>query len=195
MLNNKDRLHIICVIAAIIIIISTFTGVLLGRSTLTSKPSKSIVVMRYVIVIKPNIKINYLIDPPSSDEPKLTIEEEIAEEKRLGEMDMVAQLVMAEAGDQDLMGKRYVVDVVLNRVDSNEFPDTIEDVIFQDNQFTVIKNGAFDRAALEISDECYEAVALEYAERSNYDVLYFSMGKAEYMSNGSFKHQDHWFGW
>ena len=121
-------------------------------------------------------------------------EAEIEEEIRFGEMELVAQLVMAEAGNQDLMGKRYVVDVVLNRVDSDDFPDTVEEVIFQENQFSVIENGAFDEAGWTITEECYEAVKLEYGERLNHDILYFSRGQSKYASN-HFKHQDHWFGW
>ena len=137
---------------------------------------------------KPIIKIKeltYVEDPT---------EEEIEEEIRFDEMELIAQLVMAEAGNQDLMGKRYVVDVVLNRVDSDDFPDTVEEVIFQKNQFSVIENGAFDEAGWTITEECYEAVKLEYEERLNYDILYFSRGPSKYASN-HFKHQDHWFGW
>ena len=137
---------------------------------------------RPVIEIK---ELTYTEDPT---------EEEIEEEIRFDEMEMIAQLVMAEAGNQDLIGQRYVVDVVLNRVDSDVFPDTVEEVIFQENQFSVIENGAFDEAGWTITEECYEAVELEYEERLNYDILYFSRGKSKYASN-HFKHQDHWFGW
>lgn len=137
---------------------------------------------RPVIEIK---ELTYTEDPT---------EEEIEEEIHLGEMELIAQLVMAEAGNQDLTGKRYVVDVVLNRVDSDDFPDTVEEVIFQKNQFSVIENGAFDEAGWTITEECYEAVELEYEERLNYDILYFSRGQSKYASN-HFKHQDHWFGW
>lgn len=137
---------------------------------------------RPVIEIK---ELTYTEDPT---------EEEIEEEIRFGEMELLAQLVMAEAGNQDLTGKRYVVDVVLNRVDSDDFPDTVEEVIFQKNQFSVIENGAFDEASRIITEECYEAVELEYEERLNYDILYFSRGQSKYASN-HFKHQDHWFGW
>lgn len=137
---------------------------------------------RPVIEIK---ELTYVEDPT---------EEEIEEEIRFDEIELIAQLVMAEAGNQDLMGKRYVVDVVLNRVDSDDFPDTVEEVIFQKNQFSVIENGAFDEAGWTITEECYEAVKLEYEERSNYDILYFSRGPSKYASN-HFKHQDHWFGY
>lgn len=143
--------------------------------------------------------IGYLDTRPVIEIKELTYAEdqtetEIAEEIRFGEMELIAQLVMAEAGNQDLTGKRYVVDVVLNRVDSDDFPDTVEEVIFQKNQFSVIENGAFDEAGWTITEECYEAVELEYEERLNYDILYFSRKPSKYASN-HFKHQDHWFGW
>lgn len=121
-------------------------------------------------------------------------EEDLEEEIRFGEMELIAQLVQAEAGNQDLTGKRYVVDVVLNRVDSEEFPNTVEEVIFQENQFSVIKNGAFDEAAWNMTEEVYEAVLLGYEERLNYDILYFGREKSKYATQ-HFKYQDHWFGW
>lgn len=116
------------------------------------------------------------------------------EDKRLEDMNLLAQLVEAEAGNQDLIGKQYVVDVVLNRVDSEDFPNTVEEVIFQEDQFSVIKDGAFDRAYGNVSEESVEAVRLEYEERTNCDIIYFSTSKSKYAQN-HFKCQDHWFGW
>lgn len=121
--------------------------------------------------------------------------EELKGEMIYDDMGMIAQLVEAEAGNQDLEGKRLVVDVVLNRVDSDQFPDTVEEVIYQKNQFSVIKNGAFEKAGWNISDESFDAVRLEYEERTNNSVLFFGAKKRSYMKNGSFKCQDHWFGW
>lgn len=121
--------------------------------------------------------------------------EDILEEQRLGELELLAQLVEAEAGNQDLTGKCYVVDVVLNRVDSDEFPNTIEEVIFQDIQFSVMLDGAFDQAGWYISDESFEAVRLESdGIRLNDEILYFGTEKSAYADN-HFKYQDHWFGW
>ena len=139
--------------------------------------------------------IGYQDTRPVIEIKELTYTEDPTEEEiRFDEMGLIAQLVMAEAGNQDLTGKRYVVDVVLNRVDSDDFPNTVEEVIFQENQFSVIENGAFDEAGWTITEECYEAVKLEYEERLNYDILYFGRGPSKYASN-HFKHQDHWFGW
>ena len=47
-------------------------------------------------------------------------------------IDLLAKCVEAEAGNQGLYGKQLVVDVILNRVDSDSFPNTIEEVIKQD---------------------------------------------------------------
>ena len=62
-------------------------------------------------------------------------EEQIQEEIRLGDMELMAQLVEAEAGNQPFEGKCLVVDVILNRVESPDWPNTIEEVIFQDNTY------------------------------------------------------------
>lgn len=95
-------------------------------------------------------------------------EEDIAEEIEwqifAGQLELIAQLVMAEASNQDLTGKRLVVDVVLNRVDDPRFPNTVEEVIFQPNQFSPIWNGRFEKAGWNITPECYEAVLMEFEE-------------------------------
>ena len=47
---------------------------------------------------------------------------------------------------EDALGQQLVVNVVVNRVNSPDFPDTIRDVVFQPGQFTPVMNGAFERA-------------------------------------------------
>lgn len=41
------------------------------------------------------------------------------------EIKLIAKLVEAEAGNQSELGKRLVIDTVLNRVDHPNFPDTV----------------------------------------------------------------------
>lgn len=115
-------------------------------------------------------------------------EEDILEEDRLGDMELLAQ---AEAGNQGVQGMRYVISVVLNRVDSSRFPDTIEEVIFQPGAFGVITDGAFDRAAWNMSPECFEAVALEMGERSDTGILYFNTKWVN--GRNPWKYKGHWF--
>lgn len=60
------------------------------------------------------------------------------------DFELLCQLVAAEAENQPFEGKRAVVAVVLNRVDYGwPFEDSIEEVIFQDGQFTCISDKRF----------------------------------------------------
>lgn len=111
------------------------------------------------------------------------------------EVQLLTQLVEVEAGNQNLTGKRYVVDVVLNRVSSDDFPDTVKEVIFQNGQFSAITDGNFEKAKKKLCEESLKAVLLEYEEQLNNRILYFSRGKSKYMKNNCFKEQDHWFGY
>lgn len=122
----------------------------------------------------------------------LTIEEQIEEENRLADIELLAQLIEAEAGNQDLHGRRLVGDVVLNRVRSPRFPNTIEEVIFQRGQFAVIRNGMFDQAGNHISETSYEAARMAY-EEGPYDpeILYFATYRAN--GRGFWKYGGHWF--
>lgn len=128
-------------------------------------------------------------------EPTQYIDEVDSESEKYGNLDILTQLVHAEAGNQDLLGKRLVVDTVLNRVESPLFPDTIEEVIFQPGQFTCVCNGSFNRAAWHITSEDYIAVRMELDEKHNDNVLYFSRGKSSFAKTNTFKWGDHWFGY
>ena len=120
-------------------------------------------------------------------------QEQIEEEIRLGDMELLAQLVEAEAGNQDFTGKCLVVDCVLNRVESPDFPNSIPEVIYQDGQFSVIKNGAFDKAAWHMKEDDFAAVAVEMELHENKDVLYFNNSRSVSGSGTPFRVGGHWF--
>lgn len=69
------------------------------------------------------------------------------------EVDLLARLCQAEAGPENYESQRYILHVVLNRVASEEFPDTVEEVIYQNNgsvwQFSVAPNGMIDTEATD----------------------------------------------
>ena len=83
-------------------------------------------------------------------------------EAERSDIDLIAACVEAEAGNQDLTGKRLVADVILNRVDSEDFPDTIEGVISQPRHFATYWNGAIDRA--EPSEETRRNINLYFLQ-------------------------------
>ena len=57
----------------------------------------------------------------------------------------LSHIIFAEAGNEPLTGKIAVGNVVMNRVKSNRFPNTVYDVIFQKNQFSPASNGRINR--------------------------------------------------
>ncbi|MCM3160180.1 cell wall hydrolase [Metabacillus litoralis] len=67
------------------------------------------------------------------------------------EMDLLARLVNAEAKGEPYAGKVAVASVVLNRVDSSLFPNSISSVIYQKDHgyyaFTPVQNGAINSPA------------------------------------------------
>lgn len=130
------------------------------------------------------------------DRWKLT-PEDIAEIEYFDSLELMAICVEAEAGNQDLMGKRLVVDVILNRVDSDRFPDDITSVITEVHggvaQFTSYMDGHMD-AVVEPSEETFEAVRLELEQRTNAEVLFFTEGRYNPYCKPMFRHGDHYFG-
>lgn len=57
--------------------------------------------------------------------------------------DTLAQVVYGEARGESYDGQVAVAAVVLNRLESSDFPDTVHDVVFQKNAFTCVSDGQF----------------------------------------------------
>ena len=56
----------------------------------------------------------------------------------------LSHIIYAESGNQPLEGMIAVGNVVMNRTKNPIFPDSIQSVIFQKNQFTPVKNGTIN---------------------------------------------------
>lgn len=104
------------------------------------------------------------------------------------EIDILVHLVKAEAGNQTFLGKQLVVDVVLNRMRSDKFPDTVKSVIYASGQFAC--SGYFMNK--KPTEEDYEAVYAEIEKRQSREVIYF---RTKRYGDGSplFKEDDHYF--
>lgn len=118
---------------------------------------------------------------------------DLKEEMFYDDLTLLACVVFAEAGNQDLKGKELVADVVLNRVDDDAFPDTIREVIFQSGQFSTVTDGALDRAYWETTDDCYTAVRNELSGRNDYEALFFCSLGYNYYGEPMYKYGDHYF--
>ena len=107
-------------------------------------------------------------------------------------LEMLAKCVQAEAGNQGLLGKRLVVDVILNRVDSDRFPNTIEGVISQRGQFAVYPSMM---SKANPDDETYQAICMELSNRTDADILFFSAHRYNSCCTPAYQHGDHYFGY
>lgn len=88
------------------------------------------------------------------------------------EYQVLVRIVAAEAPSEDVLGMMLVANVVLNRVISEDFPDTISAVVFQKNQFAPTSDGYYWRA--EVTDQVIEAVERVLAgEDESQGALYF----------------------
>lgn len=89
------------------------------------------------------------------------------------EVEILERIVQAEAGGSGYDGMLAVANVVLNRVQSSRFPNTVTDVVFAHRQFTPISDGRY--YTVTVSDTCRQVVAdaLSGARIIGQDALYF----------------------
>lgn len=110
---------------------------------------------------------------------------------------LLAKIAMAEAESEDTEGKALVILVVLNRVWSDGFPNSIKEVIYQPGQFSPISNGRFDR--VEPDADCWEALDLILLDKwdGSYGATYFeSESESSWHSDNLdflFQHGNHYF--
>ena len=103
---------------------------------------------------------------------------------------LLAAIIFCEAGNQPHDGKVGVGAVILNRVRSSRYPNTISEVIYQRGQFGPAITGKLDRvlASGNIPGACYQAAADALAG-------YNPIGDALYFGNGNYGQLigDHYF--
>lgn len=119
----------------------------------------------------------YLIVKEETNEDPVESESVVEETEEQGyqfteeEINLIARLTYAEAGNQSELGKRLVIDVVLNRLGHPNFPDTVYDVIYQENQFSPATSGSID--LYSATEEIIQLVKEEIERRTDHDVFFF----------------------
>lgn len=92
------------------------------------------------------------------------------------ETKLLATIIYCEAGNQPYEGKVAVGSVVMNRINSSQFPNTLLGVLYQKSQFTPVMSGRFAVALANDSatDSCYEAARAVLGGANNVpDCLFF----------------------
>jgi N-acetylmuramoyl-L-alanine amidase len=90
---------------------------------------------------------------------------------------VLERIVEAEAGGEDIKGKMLVANVIINRVNSRQFPGSVKNVVFQQSgstyQFSPIKDGRY--WSVKISKDSKNAVGQVLAGKDeSKGALYFS---------------------
>lgn len=93
------------------------------------------------------------------------------------ERDLLARLVEAEAKGESYAGKVAVATVVLNRVESQRFPDSLYGVIHDDYQFTPVMNGEINKPASSQSKAAVRE-AVSYQGYDNESLFFYNPNKA-----------------
>lgn len=90
----------------------------------------------------------------------LVVEQHYLYELSDTDLEVLQRIVEAEAGNEDEDGKLLVANVVLNRMNSDLFPNTVSEVVFQRekgiSQFSPVSNGSYYR--VQVSQETVDAV-------------------------------------
>lgn len=89
------------------------------------------------------------------------------------ELDFLFRVVQAEVGDDDstFEQKVNVARVIFNRLEHKNFPNTLNEVLTQENQFTVVANKKYKQ--IEISGEIILACEYAYQIESRSELLFF----------------------
>lgn len=123
------------------------------------------------------------IDTIKEIEPALLYSEE--------EIELIALCTLGEAEGEPELGKRLVIDTILNRFDDPGFPNTIREVIYAPSQFDCMTNGRVDK--LQVDDNTRSLVIEELNSRTSHDVLYFRTGHFHNFGTPLYKIGNHYF--
>lgn len=131
------------------------------------------------------------------EERKRREEEERRAARRISYTDedyqVLLRIVQAEAGICDEKGKILVANVIINRVLSEKFPDSVRAVVYAPSQFQPVSNGSIN--SVRVTEETIECVerALEGEDYSK-GALYFMNRKGSGNAASWFdKHLDYLF--
>ena len=124
------------------------------------------------VVYAGNVTVHNVVPEPIfiDASPIVTIKPLEEEEESLlpyEDISLIALVTMAEAEGECEDGKRLVIDAILNRMDSEHFPDNVYDVIYQRNQ--------------------------ELLSRTNTDVIFFTAGEYSKYGVPMFQLGNHYF--
>ena len=187
-MDRKLKYFIICLFLLSIMLVCFSLGILFETMGSTSQTEETeeiekvrveiekLVVLDGQIIeqndklILENEKLNNKIDKLNEELYLASFEER--------EIELLCRVAASEAGPAHQQSQKNVVYVILNRVNDERFPNTIEEVVKQPQQFAVIPTKAYMK--VDITDELVANIneaLLEYNNGERLDgALYFAKG-------------------
>nr|WP_256721797.1 spore cortex-lytic enzyme [Paenibacillus odorifer] len=91
----------------------------------------------------------------------------------INEMDILAKVIYSESRGEPYVGQVAVGAVVMNRIQSSQFPDNINEVVFQKGAFTAVSDGQY---WLTPNQTAYLAAldAVRGWDPTNHSIYYFN---------------------
>ena len=121
-------------------------------------------------------------------EPETTLE--------FSEIDLMAKVLWCEARGEDFIGERLIADEILNRYYSDNFPNTISEVIYQVGQYSDFDTEAEAQeyfSWITYSDRELAAVYCELEKRIDTQVFYHRTGDYHKFGTRLYQHGNHYF--
>lgn len=200
MIKNNKILITVFLLAANIIVV---TGITVQASSLASLQRsidiKTVKMLDNINQSKAK-EINMAFEMPAAEivpqiQERITeIEEQKAvkaQETAKYNQELLASVIFCEAGNQSYEGQVAVGAVVMNRINSDKFPDTMEEVIYQSGQFVPAMTGWLDKVRASSS---YTESAMKAAKDAIMGVnpigncLFFDQGGYGYQIGAHFFH-------
>lgn len=107
------------------------------------------------------------------------------------DIELIALCTMGEAEGEPEMGKRLVIDTILNRMDHYAFPNTVYEVVWQPNQFSCMWSDRLSRCYVD--DAIVDLVIDECEHRTNTEVIFFMAGRYGNYGTPMFQVGNHYF--
>lgn len=183
--QRQKFVRMMLLVSSLLMVILFLTG-FVARSLTTTNAQD-------YVTVQPTIQAEPIIISTQPLEETVSAVIEIEDEVQLSEdeIELIALVTMAEAEGECEEGKRLVIDTILNRVDSEYFPDNVHDVIYQPNQFSSMWNGRVDRC--EVREDICQLVREELKVRVNYEVMFFTAGDYGKYGTPMFQVENHYF--
>ncbi|MEL7571339.1 MAG: cell wall hydrolase [Eubacteriaceae bacterium] len=119
------------------------------------------------------------IAPEQTKKPAKTIEQPRNEEQvsrgtvNRSDYVLMAQVIEGEAAGEPFVGKVAVGAVIINRLESDEFPNDVRKIIYQTNAFEAVTNGQYKRTTSNDSFKAAE-MAINGSDPTNGCVYYWN---------------------